>query len=244
MAGRVIVKGSFTNVSASARFIAALTASIASSPLADDEGRYYAVAGGEILSQPVQGTFDAATPTWPVAGVRSRGVTPATTGPDPWTLNAVHTRSAPVLGKFHCGMRGAGSSPASAGAASGRRGAQRPALSRGAILTDGGRRGARRQQAKAELARARLAEAETTELIVLDVRVSWEAARVARQGLEAAQDRLAAARRSYELVARRHAHGAASFLELLDARTTFTNAGLNQVPVSYTHLTLPTSDLV
>ena len=74
MAGRVIVKGSFTNVSASARFIAALTASIASSPLADDEGRYYAVAGGEILSQPVQGTFDAATLTWTVAVVPVEGV--------------------------------------------------------------------------------------------------------------------------------------------------------------------------
>lgn len=74
MAGRVIVKGSFTNVSASARFTSALTASIASSPIADTKGRYYAVADGEILSQPVQGTFDAATKTWTVAVVPVAGV--------------------------------------------------------------------------------------------------------------------------------------------------------------------------
>jgi hypothetical protein len=74
MAGRVIVKGSFTNVSASARFTSALTASIASSPHTDTRGRYYAVADGEILSQPVQGTFDAATKTWTVAVVPVAGV--------------------------------------------------------------------------------------------------------------------------------------------------------------------------
>lgn len=100
-------------------------------------------------------------------------------------------------------------------------------------LFDGGQREARRQQAQAEVARARAAERDAAELVALDVRTAWEAASVSRDALAGAHDRFAAARRTYELVTKRHANGAASFLELLDARTSFTNAGLNEIFSTY-----------
>jgi outer membrane protein TolC len=100
-------------------------------------------------------------------------------------------------------------------------------------LFDGGQREARRQQAHAEVERARTAERDAAELVALDVRTAWEAASVARDALAGARERHAAARRTYELVVRRHANGAASFLELLDARTNFTNAGLNRLFSTY-----------
>jgi outer membrane protein TolC len=96
-------------------------------------------------------------------------------------------------------------------------------------LFDGGQREARRQQARAEVERARTAQEDAAELIALDVRTAWEAARVARESMASARDRVTAARRTFELVSKRHANGAASFLELLDARTSFTSAELNEV---------------
>ncbi len=96
-------------------------------------------------------------------------------------------------------------------------------------LFDGGQREARRQQAKSGMQRARSIERDAAERVALDVRTSWEAARVARDALDGARERQLAARRTYDLVARRHANGTASFLELLDARTSHTNADLNEV---------------
>jgi outer membrane protein len=100
-------------------------------------------------------------------------------------------------------------------------------------LFDGGQREARRQEARAEAERARSMQADAAEQIALEVRTGWEAARVARASLGSAQDRLSAARRTFELVARRHANGAASLLELLDARTSYTDAGLNEIFSTY-----------
>jgi outer membrane protein TolC len=100
-------------------------------------------------------------------------------------------------------------------------------------LFDGGQREARRQQARSEVERARTAQEDAAELIALDVRTSWEAARVARESLGSARDRLAAASRTFELVTNRHANGAASLLELLDARTSLTGAQLNELFSTY-----------
>ena len=66
-------------------------------------------------------------------------------------------------------------------------------------------------------------------LIALDVRQAWGAAEVARTAVGTAADRVAAARRSFDLVRRRYELGAASQLELLDARTQFTSAELNRI---------------
>jgi outer membrane protein len=67
----------------------------------------------------------------------------------------------------------------------------------------------------------------------LDVRQSYEAAVVARDAIATADDRLAAARRSFELVRRRYEEGLASQVELIDARTAYTNADLNRVITVY-----------
>ena len=49
--------------------------------------------------------------------------------------------------------------------------------------------------------------------------------------------RLASAERSYALVARRYGEGMATLVELLDARTAFTAAGLNRIVTTYDYWT-------
>ncbi len=100
-------------------------------------------------------------------------------------------------------------------------------------LFDGGRREARRSEANTALARSRQAELDAKTRVELDVRTRWQAAAVAHDAESAARARLKAARRSYELVARRHEAGAASLLELLDARTNFTAAAVNEAVTTY-----------
>jgi outer membrane protein TolC len=103
-------------------------------------------------------------------------------------------------------------------------------------LFNGGQREAQRRQALADLERARLQQADVEQLVELDVRTSWQAAQVSRQALQPAQDRLAAAARTFDLVAKRFTNGSASLLEYLDARTTYTSAGLNAILTQYDHL--------
>lgn len=100
-------------------------------------------------------------------------------------------------------------------------------------LFDGGQREARHHQARADLGRARLAQDEAAERVALDVRTAWQAAATGRRALDAAHERLASARRTYELVSRRHVNGGGSLLEVLDARTSFTAARVNDVITTY-----------
>jgi outer membrane protein TolC len=67
----------------------------------------------------------------------------------------------------------------------------------------------------------------------LDVRQAYDAAVVARDAIATAEARLAAARRSFELVRRRYEEGLASQVEFLDARTAYTSAELNRVATAY-----------
>jgi len=96
-------------------------------------------------------------------------------------------------------------------------------------LFNGGRDEARRQQASIGERRARVARTEIERRIELDVRQAYDALQVARAGIGTARDRVAAARRSFELVTRRHAEGMASQIEFLDARTAYTRAELNLI---------------
>ena len=92
---------------------------------------------------------------------------------------------------------------------------------------------ARRQAAKADVERLRLRRTELEDQVRLDVRQSYEAAVVARDAIATADARLAAARRSFELVRRRYEEGLASQVEFIDARTAFTSADLNRVITVY-----------
>jgi len=96
-------------------------------------------------------------------------------------------------------------------------------------LFNGGRDEARRQQASIGANRARVARREIERRIELDVRQAYDAVQVARAGIATARDRVAAARRSFELVTRRHAEGMASQIEFIDARTAYTRAELNLI---------------
>jgi outer membrane protein TolC len=98
---------------------------------------------------------------------------------------------------------------------------------------NGGQTGARRQQARIAADQARAGRAQAEQQIELQVRTAWRSAQAAAGAIATAEDRLAAARRTYELVQRRYQEGIASQIELLDARTTYTSAGLNLILTRY-----------
>jgi outer membrane protein TolC len=98
---------------------------------------------------------------------------------------------------------------------------------------NGGRDLARRQEALADAERARLRLEETKDLVALDVRQAYRTALVARDAIATAETRLAAARRSHDLVHRRFQEGLAPQVELLDARNALTGAELNRVITIY-----------
>lgn len=98
---------------------------------------------------------------------------------------------------------------------------------------NGGQNAARRQAAESEVQRLRTRRQEVEDLIRLDVGRAYEAAVVARDAIGTAEDRLAAAQRTFELVHRRYEEGLATPVEFLDARTSFTNAELNRVVTVY-----------
>jgi outer membrane protein TolC len=95
-------------------------------------------------------------------------------------------------------------------------------------LFSGGRDVARRQGARADQERARVVRRDAADRVRLDVRQAYEAAVVARAGVATADDRLAAARRTFELVQRGYAEGVASHIEFVNARTALTSAELNR----------------
>lgn len=100
-------------------------------------------------------------------------------------------------------------------------------------LFNGGRDQARRSAARADAERLRLRRAELEDLVRLDVLQAYDAAVVARDAIATAEARLAAARRSFELVRRRYEEGLASQVEFLDARTAYTSAELNRSATVY-----------
>ena len=96
-------------------------------------------------------------------------------------------------------------------------------------LFNGGRDEARRQQSSIGAARARVARRELERRVELDVRQAYDAMQVSHASIATARDRVASARRTFELVTRRRAEGAASPIEFLDARTAYTRAELNLI---------------
>ncbi|MGQ0648415.1 MAG: TolC family protein [Gemmatimonadaceae bacterium] len=101
---------------------------------------------------------------------------------------------------------------------------------------NGGQDLARVQQADLETRQLAAQRDELARAVELQVATAWDAARVARRAIGTADDRLASARRSFELMRRKREEGAASQLEFLDARVTFTTAQLNQVITRYDYL--------
>lgn len=104
-------------------------------------------------------------------------------------------------------------------------------------LFNGGRDLARRQGAQDEADRLRTLRRDLEERIRLDVRQAYDAVLVARTAIQAAEDRVLAARRTFELVRRRYEEGLASYLELVDARGAWTSAELNRSLTSYRYAT-------
>ena len=100
-------------------------------------------------------------------------------------------------------------------------------------LFNGFQDAARRQQAQLEAARLRTQETELQNQVNLQVRTAHNDMTVARSAIATANDRLASAEKSFELVAKKYRLGSAAQIEYLDARTAFTNAGINQILTTY-----------
>ncbi len=100
-------------------------------------------------------------------------------------------------------------------------------------LFNGGGDAARRDEARAQSASLRARREETEQRMRVDARRAWDEATVARASIGVAQDRLAAARRTFELVRRRYEEGEAPQIELIDARTALTDAELNSTLTLY-----------
>jgi len=99
----------------------------------------------------------------------------------------------------------------------------------------GGRDQARRDEALLALERTGTARRDLEETVGREVRNAWDAARVAREAIATAGERLAAASRTFELVRRRYEEGLASHLEFTQARADHTNAGLNELLTRYSY---------
>lgn len=100
-------------------------------------------------------------------------------------------------------------------------------------LFNGFQDAARRQQVQLEAARLQAQEAELKQQIDLQARTAWQALRVAHSAIATANERLASAEKSFALVAKKYELGSAAQIEFLDARTAFTNAGINQILTTY-----------
>lgn len=98
---------------------------------------------------------------------------------------------------------------------------------------NGGQDLARAQQADLETRRVEAQRAEAARMIDLEVETALGAATVAAGAIRTAGERLTSARRSFELVRRKHEEGAASQLEFLDARVAYDSAALNEVVTRY-----------
>ena len=100
-------------------------------------------------------------------------------------------------------------------------------------LFAGGRDAAERRAAGLAVERVRTGREDAEQRIALEARNAWEAASVARAAIVMADDRLQAARSVFQLVRRRYEEGAASPVELVDARTELTSAELNRSITAY-----------
>jgi outer membrane protein TolC len=100
-------------------------------------------------------------------------------------------------------------------------------------LFEGGRHGANRQAARADVDRSLAMRRQAEEMVRLDVQQAYESAVVARGAIDAAEARLASAERTFGLVRRKYEEGVASQIEFIDARVALTNAELNRVLTIY-----------
>jgi outer membrane protein TolC len=92
---------------------------------------------------------------------------------------------------------------------------------------------AKRQQAVIETKRLETQLADTENLIALQVRQAHNDVCVAKQAIQTASDRLLAAQKSFELIAKKYEQGKAAQVEYLEARTAYTNAGINEIITRY-----------
>ena len=103
-------------------------------------------------------------------------------------------------------------------------------------LFDGGQDAARREAAGLQVRRARALRQDLDDRIEVEVRSAYDAATVAQAAIATAQDRLDAARATFQLVRRRYEEGVASPVELVDARTELTAAELNRSLTAYQYV--------
>lgn len=100
-------------------------------------------------------------------------------------------------------------------------------------LFNGGQDRAKIQRAKLEQARLETQQMEVQKKIQLDVLRAYEDLRVVIQSIDAAQQALVSAEKSFDVVRKKYQQGMASQIEFLDAQNTYTQAELNTIIVNY-----------
>ncbi len=103
-------------------------------------------------------------------------------------------------------------------------------------LFNGGQDRARMTRAQLTAERFRTEQSATARQIELEIRIGWQAAAVAREAQATAASREASAESNYRLHERRYREGAASSVELIDARTSYIAAQLNRILTTYDFL--------
>jgi outer membrane protein TolC len=98
---------------------------------------------------------------------------------------------------------------------------------------NGGQTAARGERAALEARSASTRHEELEREIMLQVQQAYDATTVAYSAIATAEDRLVAARRTYELVERRYREGMAPHIEYVQARTEYTTAALNRILTGY-----------
>ncbi|NIV72270.1 MAG: TolC family protein, partial [Calditrichae bacterium] len=89
------------------------------------------------------------------------------------------------------------------------------------------------QQARLEEQKLKTKQRELQKQILLKVREAHHNLKVARRTVIATNERLNSAKKSFQIVNKKYSQGMAPQIEYLDARTSFTNAGVNQIIARY-----------
>ena len=106
-------------------------------------------------------------------------------------------------------------------------------LSASWTLFNGFQNRAKREQARLETERLELRRQETADLIQLQTRQAYDDLAVAQASIRAAEERATAAQRTFDMVRRRYDEGLANQVEYTQARTSYTNAGINRILTHY-----------
>jgi len=103
-------------------------------------------------------------------------------------------------------------------------------------LFNGFQDNARSEQARIDRRSLELQKQHIDQMLELQVHKSLDDVRVSREGIKTAEERLTAAKSSWEITKKKYGQGESSQIEYIDARTAFSNAEINEIVTKYDYL--------